>query len=228
MNKVHGPLIKVISEDMGFEDSTFMECLQKGFPVAGHMRNSVVGMVSGPKQGDQKISMNSLWKKRSSFNEKAVTMMRENAFSDDMIKLAKEDSEKGFMTKPIVSTTKNGKNIRVSRRIPVREWKDSIEDWRTRPVDHGSESGLKEATFSKQKTKVQGLEFLVTMVLQFLDNEKDPRMWKRDLKSAFRNVPLDQKHKWCSWSAWKVGGIVMMARHLAAPFWVGVELLQLS
>ena len=88
-------------------------------------------------------------------------------------------------------------------------------------MDHGSESGLKSATKSKQKTKVQGLELLVTLVLGFLDCNKDPRMWKRDLKSAFRNVPLDQEHKWCSWSAWKTGGVIMMARHLAAPFgWV--------
>ena len=62
---------------------------------------------------------------------------------------------------------------------------------------------------------------MTTIVFEFLDKGEDPRMWKRDLKSAFRNVPLDQRHKWCSWSAWKAGGLVMMARHLAAPFgWV--------
>ena len=74
-------------------------------------------------------------------------MMRENAFSKDMIELAKDDAEKGSMTKPMISTKKSRRNILLSRRIPVREWKDSIASWRTRPVDHGSESGLKDATF---------------------------------------------------------------------------------
>ena len=161
--------------------------------------------------------MNYLWRNRESFNEKAISMMKETEFSKDMVDLADDDARKGYMTKPVVSTKQSRKNILVSRRIPVREWKDSIEDWKTRPVDHGSESGLKQATSSKYKTKVQGLEFLITIVLQFLDSKTDPRMWKRDLKSAFRNIPLDQRHSWCSWSAWKIGGKVVMARHLAAP-----------
>ena len=35
MRRVHGPLIKAITQEMGFEDSTFNGCLQRGFPVLG-------------------------------------------------------------------------------------------------------------------------------------------------------------------------------------------------
>ncbi len=46
-------------------------------------------------------------------------------------------------------------------------------------------------------------------------------MWQRDLKSAFRKIPLCQEHAWCSWSAWSAGGKLWLSRHLAAPFgWV--------
>ena len=61
MKRLHGPLMKAITEDMGFEESTFGECLQRGFPVAGQMVNSVVGMVPDPKLREGATTMNSLW-----------------------------------------------------------------------------------------------------------------------------------------------------------------------
>ena len=123
-------------------------------------------------------------------------MMKETEFSKDMVELAEDDAKNGFMTEPVVSTEESRKNILISRRTPVREWKDSIEEWRTRPFDHRSESGFKQATPSKWRTKVQGLEFLITIVLQFLDGSVDPRMWKRDFESACRSIPLEQRHSW--------------------------------
>ena len=135
-----------------------------------------------------------------------------------MVELSRNENEKGFMTEPVVSTEESRKDIPIYGRIPVREWKDCSGNWRTGPVDHRSESGLKQATSSRWKTEVQGLEFLITIVLQFLGGQEDPRVWKRYFKSAFRNIPLEQHHSWCSWSALVSCGRIMMARHLAAPF----------
>ena len=59
------------------------------------------------------------------------------------------------------------------------------------------------------------------MAFGFFGEEVNAKLWERDLQSAFGNIPLDQDHAWCAWSAWKDKGKVMMARHLAAPFcWV--------
>ena len=43
MRNVHGPLIQEIVNGMNFEDTTFCECVQQGFPVAGEMCDSIVG-----------------------------------------------------------------------------------------------------------------------------------------------------------------------------------------
>ncbi len=93
--------------------------------------------------------------------------------------------------------------ILVSRRIPVREWKGSLKKWRTRPVDHGSEGGLEAATEATERMQVQGLEFLVALLLMFMNAGLQALMWKRGLKSAFRNIRLMHEHAWCSWGAWK-------------------------
>ena len=79
---------------MKFEDTTFCECLQKGFPVAGEMCDSVVEMVADPKAKDECLTMMALWKARADFNEKAISMMREDEYSEEMVKLAEDDAEK--------------------------------------------------------------------------------------------------------------------------------------
>ena len=61
--KVHSPLIQINTEEMAFGDSTFNARRQEGFPVAGPMENSVVGMVPNTKEDQDVKSMNNLWKK---------------------------------------------------------------------------------------------------------------------------------------------------------------------
>ncbi len=220
MRNVHGPLIARICKDMGFEDETFLERLRLGFPVAGMMDHSMVGMLAEHGRPGL-MTLDALWRNRADFNAKSLSMMKETEHSGDLTDLAWEDEAEGWMTPPAELTQERLKDILISRRMSVREWKASLKKMRTRPVDHGSESGLKAATESTERTQVQGLEFLITMVLYMLKQQVDPEMWKRDLKSAFRNVPLCQEHAWCSWSAWSAGGKLWLSRHLAAPFgWV--------
>ena len=180
MRNVHGPLMANICEDMGFEDKMFMHRMQYGFPVAGMMDHSSVGMVPDDKIRPQVLSMTELYERRVELNMNAVAKMREVEHAEDLTDLANEDALTGHMTKPICGseTSLLGKDILVSRRIPVREWKGSLKKWRTRPVDHGSESGLKAATDATERTQVQGLEFLVTLLLMFMHAGLQPLMWK--------------------------------------------------
>lgn len=90
--------------------------------------------------------------------------MRSAEFSDDLTTLAKEDAESGYMTDPVPLTKERIEGVLFSRRTLVREFKDSLGHFRTRPVHHRSASFLKVATWAEDKTVVQGLEFLTTMV----------------------------------------------------------------
>ena len=89
----------------------FNEILQFGTPVAGEMGNSVVGMVQKKKKEMHPMSMTRLKKERKVFNEKAISMMRDAEFSVDMVQLALEDKEKGFMTTPIESAEENRQDL---------------------------------------------------------------------------------------------------------------------
>ena len=184
------------------------------------MDKSYVGVVPETRVRPT-ISLQELGENRHEYNAHALRQMRSTEFSEDLIDLAKEDAESGYMTDPVPFSDYLVKIMLLSRRIPVREFKQSLGNDRTCPVDHGSEFFLKAATWTEERTQVQGLEFPTTMIIHCYMHGMIPRMWKRDLKSAFRTCPLHQHQVWCSWSAWKVGNEVWMSRHFASPFgWV--------
>ena len=57
MANVYGPFVARICEDMGFEDKMSTQRMQKGFPVAGMMDHSSVGVVPDDTIRPQVLSM---------------------------------------------------------------------------------------------------------------------------------------------------------------------------
>ena len=45
-----------------------------------------------------------------------------------------------------------------------------------------------------------------------------PALWKLDIDSAFRRVPLEPWHRWASAVAFKYKGVPHVASHFACPF----------
>ena len=43
-------------------------------------------------------------------------------------------------------------------------------------------------------------------------------MWKRDISSAFRRVPICAEHLEFAWVTWLDAGIIWIAQHLGMPF----------
>ena len=105
-----------------------------------------------------------------------MTQMKSSEFVDDLTDLAKVDAKSGYMTDPVLLVEECIKDIFLSRRTPCREIKESLGHFRTRPVDHGSESFLKVAVWVEERTVVQGLEFLTTMAFYCYISGGTPRM----------------------------------------------------
>jgi hypothetical protein len=43
-------------------------------------------------------------------------------------------------------------------------------------------------------------------------------MWKADIDSAFRRIPIKKSHRDLAWTAWRTGNKVGMAKHYCMPF----------
>ena len=92
MTTVHGPLMERICDDMGFEDKMFMQRMQYGFPVAGMMGHSSVGVIPDDKIRPRVLSMKELYGRRVVLNTNAVAKMEEVEHAGDLTDLADEDA----------------------------------------------------------------------------------------------------------------------------------------
>ena len=106
--------------------------------------------------------------------------------------------------------------VSLTRRIPVREERSS--GWRTRVVDHATESGLRPATTPADKVYHDGVPVLVAILLLFMSLGVRMVMWKRDISKAFRRVPVFFQHLQFAWVVWVHQGQLLKAQHRGMPF----------
>ncbi len=69
---------------MLFEGETFLERLRLGFPVAGMMDHSQVGMLAEHGRPGL-MTLDALWGNRAEFNAKSLSMMKETEHSGERI-----------------------------------------------------------------------------------------------------------------------------------------------
>ena len=99
---------------------------------------------------------------RETLNQVVLAGIKELPYSEDLLTLTQEDAEEGYMNGPFPLEELDLSTINLTRRIPVRELRS--KGWRTRPVDHATESMVNDATRPADRVQhdtVNGLEGIV-------------------------------------------------------------------
>ena len=104
----------------------------------------------------------------------------------------------------------------LTRRTPVREERQA--GWRTRVVDHETESLVNEAPRPQDRVRHDSLDLLTFILTSFLCFTLIPLMWKRVVASAFRRIPILAQHLDLAWVVWASRGHLWVAQHLGMPF----------
>ena len=76
----------------------------------------------------------------------------------------------------------------------------SVMMMRTRVVDDGTEFLLNLATWPIDATKHDGLKILVAMIILFLRAFVMPKMWKRGVNRALRELAIYFRHLQFAWT----------------------------
>ena len=145
-----------------------------------------------------------------------LKQVKDLPFSEEIHPAVLSDAVQGFMSLPTPLDDDIRRGANLTRRIPVREERQS--GWRTRIVDHETESFVNEATRPQDRIQHDGLDLLTFMLTFFLALAIQPLMWKRDVASAFRRVPICVNHLDLAWVIWASGGQLWAAQHLGMPF----------
>ena len=220
LQSIHGPLFKQLLKEASDDDVTFsrfMQDLHQGFPLVGDLPPCEGSCVEGVPKSTPKVryETSQLRSDRQANNASVLRAVRDMEYSEDIMPQAVKDAGQYFMTKPR-RLTSNPKDVSLTRRIPVREERQS--GWRTRVVDHATESLINEATRPCDRVKNDTLDTLVFMLTFLFAQGVNPAMWKRDISSAFRRVPIFVEHLDLAWIVWLCAGLTWTAGHVGMPF----------
>ena len=153
---------------------------------------------------------------RRQHNELVLGAVREMDFAEDIWSATMKDVTFGAMCAPVPLDDVKLDAVSLTRRLPVREFRAS--GWRTRIVDHETESSVNEATVARSKIQNDSLDVLVAILTRFMAGGVEPSQWKRDVSRAYRRIPIAHAHLDLSWVVWKFMGHLWAAQHLAMPF----------
>ena len=191
-------------------------CLQNGFPFAGHLPQCKVAIRPGMPRPLGRLSVSDLRKQKKDFNQLVLGNLKSSQFSDDVVSETNKDVEAGAMLGPWPLGDVDLDSILLSRRMPVREERQA--GWKTRIVDDCSESGVNMATQAQEKLKNDGIDILALMARSMARTGRQPLLWKRDIESAFRKLPIEVDHHDLTYVVFMVHGEAFVAQHIAMPF----------
>jgi hypothetical protein len=106
--------------------------------------------------------------------------------------------------------------VNVTRRIPVRE--ERSRGWRTRVVDHETESMINVAAFTQSRVQHDGVGVMSMICILFMRAGFTPVMWKGDGSKAFRRLPVSASSLDLMWTIWSHRGCLYTSQHRGCPF----------
>ena len=226
---VAGQLIEQLAHVTRFKDTDAASLFRKGASMLNELE------ISG--LGEPVVSMvrpaNDLQDKCRRNNDELAASLRQDRNAEQLMAVTLEDAKLQRMTAPIPYNAEEMASVHLSPRFGVEQEK---ADGRTkvRPIDHFSSSGGHEGRASKQRRKdasvngytfpgekmrTQTLDFLWTAMATFVQLVGElPCLYKADINSAFRRVPVCDRDRWACGIAFKWLEQVFVSMHHACPF----------
>ena len=103
--------------------------------------------------------------------------LKETEWDDDIMMESMKDVNHGALSPLQLLEETDLDEVNLTRRLPVREQKGS--EWRTRVVDHKTESMINPTIWSKQVLMCDSLDAVVFMITYLVRKGVKPVIWKR-------------------------------------------------
>ena len=108
----------------------------------------------------------------------------------------------------------------LARRLGVMEYREYAGGWRMRPVDDETEGLANECAHFDQRGQNETLDTLLWMIMKFLGAGVFPFMWRADISSFFRRLPIRVDHLQYATCVFRAMGANWAAVKLTCNFWV--------
>ena len=85
-------------------------------------------------------------------------------------------------------------------------------------MDHATESWINPATSQLDALRHDTVDCMTWIQLKLMGGGKMVHSWKRDVKRAFKRVPIRVSHLDLAGAVWMVDGEYWMSEHVGMPF----------
>ena len=214
---VNGPLIQTLLDRIEFHDKDCVNIFKHGVPIAGDL----------PRQGGEdnklnaSLSISELWSQLHVRNIETVKKLREDKHASELYLDMKAEAQQGRMTDPKPLQAKDLECCLLAKRFSVEQGTRSDGSLKIRAVDDETASGLNMCTEGGDKIKCDSLDQLVKAIQQLSYYEggfKKLGLWKADIKSAFRRLPIQPEQRWLAWVVLTCENVPYIARHNSCMF----------
>ena len=214
---VNGPLMEHLLGKIGYEDPTCAEISREGAPIAGKL--PMLGTDSNKMRATMDLQV--LREQMPMRNKETVRKSKEDKHAQKLLDEIEADAAEGRMTMPEVITEDHVANCLLANRFSVEQGFKEDGSTKVRAVDDETASGVNLCTEGGDKINCESLDMLVDAVKQFSLHQggfKKLGLWKADIKSAYRRLPIQPEHRWMAWVLVKKDGKLYVARHNACMF----------
>lgn len=226
---VNIPLMRELARESAWHDAECIDFFTRGAPLMGNLACSGNGRALGPgeRPGDAGAAVEELRSSALAGNASLLASIRADPLASELLQKTRDEAELGRMSpprafKPDVSASELaavwGETIRLVPRFGVPQPK-SDGSTKVRPVDDFTRSGVNGACAPAEKLGVEGVDMLVALARIFYASHGEiPELWKADIDSAYRRIPLDPADRWAAVSIFKEGDRLWCSQHQVCPF----------
>ncbi|CAK0846148.1 unnamed protein product, partial [Prorocentrum cordatum] len=226
---VNIPPMRQLARESAWHDAECADFPTRGAPLMGNLACSGNGRALGPgeRPGDAGAAVEELRSSALAGNASLLSSIRADPLASELLQKARGEAGLGRMSpprafKPGVSASELaaawGETIRLAPRFGVPQPKPDGST-KVRPMDDFTRSGVNGARAPAEKLGVEGVDMLVALARVFYASRGEiPELWKADIDSAYRRIPLDPADRWAAVSIFKQGDRLWCSQHQVCPF----------
>ena len=164
---------------------------------------------------------------RADKNRKILEALKPDDNAEELLKQCKTEYDLGQLGPVTKIEDLDLNNVTISPRFGVEQGLKPDGSLKLRPCDDLTRGGCNSATLPAEKFRYDSLDLLISVLRLAFDSffvspllmGTGLKLWKADIDSAYRRIPILPEHRQFAWSVFKLkDGSVVAVQHKCCPF----------
>jgi len=211
VGSVNGPLFLELIQEAGHADTDAPELFRTGACMIGRLPQT--GTATPLSEVVEPPTIGQVVGSVEVANKSFLASLRDDPHGGELLQLTRSDADAGRMTRPVPIESSPGGEVLLAKRFAV------VQGVKVRPCDDETASGVNSACAPSEKLAHDHVDDLVAACVRFTTLAGSaPHLYKADIDSAFRRIPVTPAQRWLLGVVFSHLGVKYFARHIATPF----------